>query len=198
MRKLLLLLLAIALFAAGCSPAAPAATPSPVPATETPDVYVPDTADAGARDYLQLGYDLMASDGLGGLRTGMTEAQVTALLGQPEQASQAVEWASDGRMHSTWDYPSQGITLDMAAEKASTGGMTAASLSVIAPCALLTQRGIGIGSAKDAVLAAYAELIGEENAVTQERIVIGSVYGGMIVTLENGLVASLFIGASAE
>jgi hypothetical protein len=145
MKKILLLLLVTVFLAAGCSPQAPNASPSPTVAAETSDVYVPASTKAAEQDYLRLGYDLMASDGLGDLRLGMMEAQVTALLGQPEQASAAVVWGADGLLHSTWDYPSKGISLGMAGESGGTEGLSAVSLSAMAPCALLTRWGIGIG-----------------------------------------------------
>jgi len=64
---------------------------------------------------------------------------------------------------------------------------------------LKTSRNIGIGSSKEAVLAAYQKEINFAE-VPQEAsaIVVGSVYGGVTFQIADNQVTSIFIGAAAE
>ena len=46
--------------------------------------------------------------------------------------------------------------------------------------------------------AQYLREINKEESVSQESIVLGSIYGGVIFKLEKGRVKSMFVGAAAE
>jgi hypothetical protein len=66
------------------------------------------------------------------------------------------------------------------------------------PCVYETQRGIKLGSSAADVQAAYKDLINPGDSHPGEKIVCGTVYGGIIFDLQNDAVSSIFIGAAAE
>jgi hypothetical protein len=47
-------------------------------------------------------------------------------------------------------------------------------------------------------LAAHKSQLDPETQPTERTLVVGSLFGGMIFTLENGLVTAIFVGAAAE
>ena len=48
------------------------------------------------------------------------------------------------------------------------------------------------------MLKAYAAEINREESDLPETVVVGSIYGGVVFTMKNGKVVSIFIGAAAE
>ena len=80
-----------------------------------------------------------------------------------------------------------------------TSTYTAAVCAAAAPCALATARGLAIGAPRETVLTLYAGLINPEwDEEASGSILIGTIFGGIMIGIENGLVSSLFIGAMAE
>ncbi len=71
------------------------------------------------------------------------------------------------------------------------------SILISEPCTLKTKKQIGIGDSQQAVKAAYADFIDKESS-DATTIVAGTVYGGLLFTLEGEKVKTIFIGASAE
>jgi hypothetical protein len=151
-------------------------------------------AAAADKDYLQLGFDLMKTEKLGGLGLGSPAGDALSLLGPAEEESPPRVWGADGREHRQWRYPSQGVELGLVAQ----GGCLAVDrIAVFAPCGWKTARGIGIGSPESEVRAAYrAEL--DDKVAVKGRLIAGSVYGGLIFTIEGGAVRAMFLGAAAE
>ena len=70
---------------------------------------------------------------------------------------------------------------------------------LFSPCTLKTSRGIGIGSSKEVVLQEYKDEVqlGLDEGES-DKIIVGTVYGGIIFTLDGDSVISIYIGASAE
>jgi hypothetical protein len=134
---------------------------------------------------------------LGGLRLGLAEAGVIGVLGQPAAKGAQVEEAATGLFVTEWAWPAQGIRITLGAETRK-GAQVVDRLQLTAPCKLKTPEGIGIGSTAAAVLAAYKSQLDPETPPTERTIVVGSLFGGMIFTLENGLVTAIFVGAAAE
>ncbi|MDD4796564.1 MAG: hypothetical protein PHO66_02190 [Eubacteriales bacterium] len=161
------------------SSAAPAAMPSIVPAT----------------DYARLGFDLMLAEALGDVRLDMPQSRLIATLGHGQQ-SPAVVWGADGLEHALWVYESQGLSLDMARDPDSEQPFSVYSITAVAPCALTTLRGIGIGSSRQAVLTAYAAEIDPLADATSDTIVAGSAAGGLTYTFADDAVISIFIGSA--
>lgn len=148
-------------------------------------------------DYAELGFDLMATESLFILNNSLLDIDVVKFLGEPEKKSEPIVWGADGLEHQTWYYSSKGIELGFI--KDDENKQLVFSIKLQSPCTLRTSKGVHIGSTKDEVLKAYEhEINPEENNADSSEIVVGSVYGGLIFILENGLVVSIFIGAAAE
>lgn len=67
-----------------------------------------------------------------------------------------------------------------------------------ARCKLATTRGIKIGSTEAEVRKAYQDVENKEESEAGKSFVAGSIYGGVIFTLEKGRVVEIFMGAAAE
>lgn len=157
------------------------------------------------KDYLEIGFDLMERESLGPLKNGMSAANLLARFGEPEEKSEAIEWGADGLIHQTWYYRSLGIELDMArdGEPGADSGIgvtefTVNMITVTAPCAYRTVRGVGIGTSRDEVLLLYADEIDPEPPQYPDCVIAGSCFGGIIFAINDGLVSEIFIGAAAE
>ncbi len=72
------------------------------------------------------------------------------------------------------------------------------SIRILSSCDLKTSRDIGIGSTEEDVRKAYEYEINPEDDDDPEHITAGTVYGGVIFHLKDGIVTSIFIGAAAE
>ena len=133
----------------------------------------------------------------GGLRLGITRAELEALLGPPSEVGESEEMAATGLFVRELGWPEAGVRASVAATAAGQlehlDGFT-----VMAPFAGKTSKGVGIGSAEAAVLAAYAEAIDGQATAPGERVVAGSLFGGAIFDLSGGVVVSVFVGAAAE
>ncbi len=151
--------------------------------------------EAVEKDYGTIGFELLKTEGLGELTIGLSTKQVETLLGKPTNQSKPEVWEADGYTHQMWTYKKHGLELDMSGETASSlnlGGITA-----LKTCTLKTKRSIGIGSNMNDVMSAYKKELDKESSDTA-YIVAGSVYGGLIFTLKNQKVNSIFMGAAAE
>lgn len=140
--------------------------------------------------------DLSVREKLGDVRLSASAAAVKKVLGTPARKGKLVSQGADGAFVQQWEYPAQGLAIEMTAASRK-GAQQVASIGARAPCALRTTRGIGIGSTATDVARAYgAERNAEES--TEERFVAGSVYGGVLFGLKDGRVETIFIGAAAE
>jgi hypothetical protein len=119
-------------------------------------------------------------------------------LGNPDEKSKPVEWGADGLMHEDWTWKTKGMTLNMSSDKETVPAkLTVFSITALSPCTLKTKAGIGIGSSHAEIAAAYKSQINTEES-SPDQVTIGSVYGGIIFTLENHKVSRIFLGAAAE
>jgi hypothetical protein len=139
----------------------------------------------------------LKSEQLGSLKLGMGEKDVLKLLGKPKKKGDLILQEADGMWIQEWEYPSEGLSILMNAEKKA-GAKAIASIKASAPCTLTTKAGIKIASAAAAVAKAYAHHLDKENPPTAKHLVVGTIYGGIIFDFENGKVTSIFIGAAAE
>ena len=145
-------------------------------------------------NYTKIGYALM-KENMGFLSIGIPDSVVLKKLGEPEQKSTARIWGADGMEHQSWYYQSQGIELDMI-QKGST--QIVDRISIKSPCDYKTQRGIQIGSKEIEVQTAYNAEINPHDSKPDSALVAGTIYGGIIFGLREGIVTSIFIGAAAE
>ncbi len=132
----------------------------------------------------------------GWLKESIEQQVVIDKLGLPEKKGKDEYWEATGTYVQNWNYTSLGITLEMESE--SQGGIKKVrSIIIIHPCKLTTSQGVGVGSDEKSVREKYLKLIDASNS-NAEAIVVGSIYGGAIFTLDNGIVSKIFIGATAE
>jgi hypothetical protein len=126
----------------------------------------------------------------------MAEDDLIKTLGEPETMSDPEVWGADGLEHAVWTYGLEGLFLNMARFPGNESYIVF-SITAVEPCSMETHRGIGLGDLKDDVLAAYAD---EYNAAYSdgETLLFGSLYGGLLVTIEDGVASGFFFGAMAE
>jgi hypothetical protein len=141
--------------------------------------------------------DLSSRESLGNLKLGLKGDDVIKQLGKPARKGKDVMWEAIGEWVQKWDFPSQGIQLQMASEKKG-GAKSVLAITATADCKLSTARGISIGSTEAAVKKAYGSVRDKEQSVAGKTFVAGSVYGGVIFQFEKGKVSEIFIGAAAE
>jgi len=132
----------------------------------------------------------------GWLTLEVSQSIIIDKLGSTEKKDKETYLGATGTYAQTWEYPEKGISLVM--ESDSEGGRKKVrSISAFYPCKLTTSRGIIIGSSEDFVKEKYLNLINLTES-EPDAIVIGSIYGGTIFTLESGIVSRIFIGALFE
>jgi len=130
------------------------------------------------------------------LKLDLSQSVIIDSLGQPEEKSVDTYWGATGMYVQTWKYPSKGISLDMESEKEN-GSKVVLSITIAAPCRMVTSELIGIGSDKDLIFKEYTSDVNAEHS-DNESIVVGSIYGGVIFSIKNNKVNGIFIGAAAE
>ena len=92
-------------------------------------------------------------------------------------------------------YKKLGIELDMIGDNDESKKVN--MITVKKPCDYKTNKNIYIGSKISELKAAYGKYYNKEFS-DKETFVAGSIYGGVIFTLKNNVVESIFIGAGAE
>lgn len=177
----------------------PVQTPKATPTSAaTPK---PDAAGAAKVDPKTLlddeGHYNYAHDAFGDLKDGLADTAVVAKLGEPESKSGREEEGATGDIVDQWNYPKQGVTLTMRSTTM-TGAQSIGGLTITAPCEFKTKLGIGIGSTRAEVLAAYGTFKDPEFPARPDQFIAGSVYGGTFFDFTEDKVVSMFMGAGAE
>jgi len=117
-------------------------------------------------------------------------------IGEPEKKGSDNYWGALGTYVQNWDYPSQGVSLEMESAEQN-GDKKVLSITLTEPCSKLISKSIGIGSKKEAITKLYSDKISKEFS-NNDLVVLGSIYGGVLFELKDNTVISIFIGASAE
>ncbi len=163
------------------------------------------------------GPDPMGDERIGGLRIGMPAEEVLALLGEPAKRGRIELEGATGAYIQEWSYKDQGLRLSMGADTRK-GAQKIHTLTLKAPSELTTRFGVGIGSPRKAVLAAYGKLRDplEPSGDAADEFIAGSVYGGVFFTFARPVavfptwsrgvgsdvafdkVTEIFVGAGAE
>lgn len=136
---------------------------------------------------------------IGPLQRGQTTEQVEKLLGKPAEAGDEEFSPATGEYSVFWRYEDKGVSATFTSEEEG-GVKTLSSISLFPPSTLKTSRGIGIGSTRAEAEKAYANTNaeGEADESDESQVIVGSVYGGLSFTIEDGAVKYVFSGASAE
>ncbi len=113
--------------------------------------------------------------GVGAVRNGMSQDEVTAAMGQP-----------DSKNHGAWIYSHQGIYASF------DGKGVAYNIKCVSPFAGVTKERIGIGATRAALLAAYGKPDQDQNFNGgEENLWFASL--GMSFYLENGRITSFIL-----
>lgn len=145
--------------------------------------------------YVTKGMDLVNTEKIGNLSIGLSESKTIEILGNPEKKSEVIRWETDGLNHQEWYYVSKGIELDLCWDNKKHKEIF--RITINKPCDYKTSRNIGIGSTIKEVETAYSQEI-DKNRITETAIIAGSEFGGLIFTIENNLIVSIFLGSAAE
>lgn len=192
------LVLVSVLTSAGC---VPASSKGPATATETSNTPAPkaetprDNTSGTEKPYSP--HVLAARHSLGPLALGLTEEEVVRVVGQPAKRSGAIDEAATGLTISVWSYPELGLELLLSRSEADAPALLE-RMTAAAPCEFVTNRGIGVGATRAEVDSAYALDYSQEEPPDAERVVVDSIYDGLILSFVEGKVTSLFFGAAAE
>jgi hypothetical protein len=141
--------------------------------------------------------DLLRQERIGGLRIDLPAATVSQHLDCQPQRGRREKWAADDAYHQDWQYPDCGVTLRMVSATRD-GSWSIEAITVTAPSTLTTQRGIGIGSTRQAVIKAYQREWNQEESEESGNFVAGSLYGGLIFSFRNEKVNQIFFGVASE
>ncbi len=133
---------------------------------------------------------------LGALQLGQSADDVLKIFASQPTKGEEQEWGADGLFHQQFAFESEGVTIGMVAETKG-GAQTVFFIRATAPCTFATASGVMIGSSKADVLKAYGSAVNTEES-SDDKVVVGSIYGGVIFELKDGNVNSIFIGAAAE
>ena len=141
------------------------------------------------------GFDLMETESVGAIKFGLTTKQIIELIGKPDKIEKPFFSEVDGETYQHYYYNSKGIFLSFVIKSNSIKEVRL--IEIKAPCSLKTSKNIGIGSAESEVMSTYKEYINKEFSDSSE-IVAGSPYGGIVFSIQNQKVKSIYIGSLAD
>ena len=182
----------------GCDKGKPEASKQAVGSAQPIDAASVDAVvvDAWVMDAAAAAIDpdkILETEAIGGLKLRMDEAAVTAVLGPPTKKTKPFEEGATGEWVSDWTWP--GVRLKMGAEKKA-GPFVISAIEISAPSTLATSAGIKIGSTRADIAKVYPRS-DEEVQKPKTEYLVGSVYGGMLFTLDHDKVKNIFLGAMA-
>jgi hypothetical protein len=200
-RRLGMILLAAALLA---TPARAADPPAVEPATSADPATPPDPlaeclapTKSGRKPAIEDEFCLLRLERIGHLSIGIGEKEAIAALSCPVSKGKNAFSDATGDYDQKWSFPACGVDLTMSSSSRS-GPKVVTAIVVAAPSTLTTTKGIGIGSTEEEVLAAYGPLLDRGATRRGKTVVAGSIYGGMIISIAEGKVSEIFLGAIAE
>jgi hypothetical protein len=182
------------------APALAEEAPPPGPAAAAPAGPLAeclDTSESGHKQAIEDEFCLESHERIGSLSIGLGQKQVMAALSCPVSKGKEEFWDATADYNQPWSFPACGITLNMTSS-AKGGPKVVRNIEAVAPSRLATSTGIHVGSTEDEVLTAYGPFLDRESTERGRTIVAGSIYGGLIVSITNGRVSEIFLGAAAE
>lgn len=134
---------------------------------------------------------------IGQLKYNLSTDSVILLIGEPDSISIEIQAGADGSFVTNWVYVNKGINLEMYSDLKGENKKIR-SILVTKPCDLFTHKGIGIGSSVKQVYNNYKTENDYSISDSLQEVVIGSIYDGIVFSIEKGKVVKIFIGAAAE
>lgn len=169
-----------------------------VKATETNNSVSSNPAlDPSSPNYNEtFGEMLLAEESFGNIKIGTLIKDIIQLLGKPEKVEAPFLSDATGEYMGAINYPSKGIKLGTNGKNES--DQTVNMIFISSPCTLKTSKNIGIGSTKEALVSAYQPHLKPEQYQDKAEMILGSLYGGMIVNFKNEKVSEMSLGVFAE
>ena len=140
---------------------------------------------------------LLREERIGPLYIGLGEKEAVAAIPCPVSKGKETFLAATGDYGQKFSFPACGVELDMVSS-AKGGAKSVTAIVISQPSQLATSRGIRVGSSEDEVMAAYQPFLDRGATRRGKTIVAGSIYGGLIISLAQGRVNEIFLGAVAE
>ena len=125
----------------------------------------------------------------GPIKIGLTKSQVINILGQPSEKTNSNLEPATGNYLQTLNYKDEGIIITLSGLKEPD---IVERITIKSPCKYKSTRNIGIENTRADVLAANKDGLTPENQQS-EKVVVGSVYGGILFEFDNEKVKSIFI-----
>jgi len=147
------------------------------------------------KDYTKLGFKLMDDDCIGPIKLGLSKSDLESKIGVTNEMSEPELSQADGSFHQILRYINLGLEIDLIQKPDSSFSVD--MIIVIPPCEYETSKRIHINSTLEEVKQAYKDYI-DLNSSTNDVLVAGSIYGGVVFKLENKIVNSIIFGAMAE
>lgn len=168
--------------------------PADKPADTAGIIHNPDTASTKPEPVITKA-DI---EHLGDLRLGMPADSTENIAGKPDSKSKPEKWGADEMMHETWKWKDKGLEINVVSDpRNAAAGKQVFSITASTLCPYKTKAGIGVGSTMEEIQAAYKDQINKEES-GDDQVIIGSMYGGIIFTMQNNKVLHVFVGAAAE
>ncbi len=139
----------------------------------------------------------MASESLGPIRIGQPASGARALMHSESEEGAVTKSEADGRFHQSVEYPDEGVGFTFVSDSRKEP-QEVFSARVKAPSKLRTKRGIGIGSTRSEVLAAYRDDIDKDLSADESLLVAGAIEGGVAISFTAGRVSEIFLGPIGE
>ena len=137
-------------------------------------------------------FSMIKQEAIGELHYGMSRTDALKYVAAKPQFDKIMD--EPGAVSQIVEFVEAGIQLELISDEI-TSPQRVNFISVAAPCALKTKKGIHIGSSEAEVVAAYKEHRDAEASEAGKFFVAGSDYDGLMFSIENGKVVRIFIGS---
>jgi hypothetical protein len=156
-----------------------------------PDAAEPDAPAVAVQEDAGPELDL-GSVSIGPLHLGTDAKDAVKVLGKPKTASKPTLMGATGAFMSEWDWGAVALQMAGSTEK---GPFFVASINVAGSSQFKTNAGIGIGSTRGEVTAVYGTYLAHTD--DPDTVLVGSIYGGLLLHLEHDRVTAMYLGALA-
>jgi hypothetical protein len=133
---------------------------------------------------------------IGPIRIAMTVSALRQAVGPAAHEGDPEVDAPSGWTMQSWSYPNYGLNVRLATDTSQRGTSKVWGFTAKAPCRWKTPEGIGIGSPRQQVEAAYPDQINRK-ASSEGQILVGKSHDGIIFSFKNGIVVRIDVGPGA-